>query len=98
TEMAYAVSLGWAEDLPLTALAAFRRHVFTRTSPTGTLDATWPAPAIVTDRGEAWHVAGSLLGLGDALAPVALRRPSLKTPGLGRRPNTGRGPVPGETA
>jgi len=89
TEMAYAVSLGWAEDLPLTALAAFRRHVFTRTSPTGTLDATWLAPDIVTDRGEAWHVAGSLLGLGDALAPVALRRPSLKPLGMAPSLNTG---------
>ena len=51
-EMAYAVSLGWAEDLPLTALAAFRRHVFTRPSPTGMLDASWLAPDIVTARGE----------------------------------------------
>ncbi len=89
SEMAYAVSLGWAEDLPLTALAAFRRHVFTRPSPTGMLDATWLAPDIVTARGEAWHVVGSLLGLGDALAPVALRRPSLKPLGAAPSLNTG---------
>ena len=88
-EMAYAVSLGWAEDLPLTALAAFRRHVFARPSPTGMLDASWLAPEILTARGEAWHVVGSLLGLGDALAPVALRRPSLKPLGAAPSLNTG---------
>jgi hypothetical protein len=77
-ELAYALSLGWAEDLPLTALAASRRHVFTRLSAVGPVDASWAAPEIVTARGSAWHVAGSLLGLGDALAPIALRRPSLK--------------------
>ena len=88
-EMAYAVSLGWAEDLPLTALAAFRRHVFTRPSSTGMLDASWLAPDILTARGEAWHVVGSLLGLGDALAPVALRRPSLKPLGAAPSLNTG---------
>ena len=88
-EMAYAVSLGWAEDLPLTALAAFRRHVFARPSPTGMLDASWLAPDILTARGEAWHVVGSLLGLGDALAPVALRRPSLKPLGAAPSLNTG---------
>ena len=88
-EMAYAVSLGWAEDLPLTALAAFRRHVFARPSPTGMLDASWLAPDILTARGEAWHVVGSLLGLDDALAPVALRRPSLKPLGAAPSLNTG---------
>ena len=88
-EMAYAVSLGWAEDLPLTALAAFRRHVFAKPSPTGMLDASWLAPDIVTARGEAWHVVGSLLGLGDALAPAALRRPSLKPLGAAPSLNTG---------
>jgi hypothetical protein len=88
-ELAYAVSLGWAEDLPLTALGAFRRHVFTRPSPTGVLDASWVAPDIVTGRGDAWHVAGSLLGLGDAVAPVALRRPSLKPLGAAPSLNTG---------
>jgi hypothetical protein len=88
-EMAYAVSLGWAEDLPLTALAAFRRHVFARPSPKGMLDASWLAPEILTARGEAWHVVGSLLGLGDALAPAALRRPSLKPLGAAPSLNTG---------
>ena len=76
-EMAYAVSLGWAEDLPLTALAAFRRHVFASPSATGMLDASWLAPDILTARGEAWHVVGSLLGsrrragAGGAAAAVA---------------------------
>ena len=88
-EMAYAVSLGWAEDLPLTALGAFRRHVFTKPSTTGTLDASWLAPDIRTARDEAWHVAGSLLGLGDALAPVALRRPSLRPLSAAPSLNTG---------
>ena len=88
-EMAYAVSLGWAEDLPLSALAAFHRHVFTRPSAVGTIDASWILPDIVTARGDAWHVAGSLVGLGDALAPVALRRPSLKPLGAAPTLNTG---------
>ena len=88
-EMAYAVSLGWAEDLPLSALAAFHRHVFTRPSPTGPVDASWLVPDVVTARGDAWHVAGSLVGLGDALAPVALRRPSLKPLGAVPALNTG---------
>ncbi len=88
-ELAYAASMGWAEDLPLTALAAFRRHVFVRPSVTGTADASWLMPDIVTARGSAWHVAGSLLGLGDALAPVALRRPSLKPLAVAPTLNTG---------
>jgi hypothetical protein len=88
-EMAYAVSLGWAEDLPLTALAAYRRHMFTRPSPVGTLDASWSEPDIHTARGSAWHVVGSLLGLGDALAPAALRRPSLKPLAAAPSLNTG---------
>jgi hypothetical protein len=88
-EMAYAVSLGWAEDLPLTALAASRRHVFTRPAVTGTHDASWLSPVIVTAYGSAWHVAGSLLGLGDALAPVALRRSSLKPLAAAPSLNTG---------
>ncbi len=88
-EMAYAVSLGWAEDLPLSALAAFRRHVFTKPSAIGTLDASWLPPEIVTARGDAWHVTGSLLGLGDGLGPVALRRPSLKPLAAAPSLNTG---------
>ncbi len=88
-EMAYAVSMGWAEDLPLTALAAFRRHVFVRPSVAGTADASWLMPDIVTARDSPWHVAGSLLGLGDALAPVALRRPSLKPLAAAPTLNTG---------
>ena len=89
-EMAYAVSLGWAEDLPLTALAAFRRHVFTRSSPTGNLDATWLAPEILTERGEAWHVAGSLLGLGDALGAGGAAASVAETARHGAEPEHGR--------
>jgi hypothetical protein len=88
-ELAYAASLGWAEDLPLSALAAFRRHVFTKPSAAGTLDASWLPPEILTARGDAWHVVGSLLGLGDALGPAALRRPSLKPLGAAPSLNTG---------
>jgi hypothetical protein len=88
-EMAYAVSMGWAEDLPLSPLAAFRRHVFTTPSAAGTLDASWLSPDIHTARGSAWHVVGSLLGLGDALAPVALRRASLKPLAAAPSLNTG---------
>lgn len=77
-EIAYALNMGWADDLPLTALEAFRRHRFQTASPTGARDASWLAPDPSASRSEAWHVAGSLLGLDDALAAVALRRPSLK--------------------
>jgi hypothetical protein len=88
-EMAYALNMGWAEDLPLTALAAFRRHVFVKPSPTGLLDASYVMPEIATGRREAWHVVGSLLGIGDALAPVALRRSSLKPLAAAPSLNTG---------
>ena len=88
-EIAYAASMGWAEDLPLTALGAFRRHVFSEPSPGGTLDAYWQAPTVVTGRGDPWHVAGSLLGLDDALGPVTLRRPSLRPLGAAPALNTG---------
>ena len=88
-EIAYAVSMGWAEDLPLTALAAFRRHVFSEPPPAGTLDAFWQPPAVLTGRGNPWHVAGSLLGLDDALGPVTLRRPSLRPLGAAPALNTG---------
>lgn len=88
-EMAYALSVGWAEDLPLTALAASRRHVFVKASPAGMADASWFAPEIIAGRGDSWHVTGSLLGLADGLAPVALRRPSLKPLGAAPSLNTG---------
>lgn len=77
-ELAYATAMGWAEDLPLTAIAAFRRHGFSRPSPTGTVDASWRGPEVGASRGVPWHVTGSLLGLDDALGAVALRRPSLR--------------------
>ena len=88
-ELAYALGMGWAEDLPLTALAASRRHVFTTLSPAGATDASWRTPAIATSRQTAWHVVGSLLGLDDALAGVALRRPSLRPVAAAPSLNTG---------
>jgi hypothetical protein len=81
--------MGWAEDLPLTALAAFRRHGFARTTPTGPSDASWLPSTITTGRGGPWRVSGSLLGLDDTLAPVALRRPTLRPLGAAPRLNTG---------
>ena len=88
-ELAYALDMGWAEDLPLTALAAARRHTFTKASPMGVIDASWQAPEVIFGRGEPWHVAGSLLGLDDALAPTVLRRPSLKPLAAAPSLNTG---------
>jgi hypothetical protein len=76
-ELAYAANMGWAEDLPLTAAAASRRHVLIR--PQGAdRDRRWAAPAINADRRFPWHLSGSLLGLDVALAPVAMRRLSLR--------------------
>jgi hypothetical protein len=74
-ELTYAISMGWAEELPLTAAAASRRHVLSRDGNRAQHEVAWGAPTIVTDR-RAWHVVGSLLGLDVALAPVALRRVS----------------------
>lgn len=75
-ELTYAVSMGWAEELPLTAAAASHRHVLVRDGAGRRGEIAWTAPLIVTDRRQPWHVAGSLLGLDVALAPVALRRVS----------------------
>lgn len=76
-ELAYAATMGWAEDLPLTAAAASRRHVFVRSSGADR-DRRWLAPSINADRRFPWHVSGSLLGLDAALAPTAMRRLSLR--------------------
>ena len=70
--MAYAVSLGWAEDLPSPRSPRSAGTLLAKPSPTGMLDASWLAPDIVTARGEAWHVVGSLLGLGDTLGARGL--------------------------
>lgn len=75
-ELAYAANMGWAEDLPLTAAAAARRHVFTRDASTRRGYVVWQPPSILTDTKGPWQVAGSVLGLDVALAPVALRRVS----------------------
>lgn len=88
TEFAYASAMGWAEDLPLTASAASRRHVFVR--PYGPdRHRFWTVPAISADRRFPWHVSGSLLGLDVALAPVAMRRLSLRPPAEAPALNTG---------
>jgi hypothetical protein len=76
-ELTYAASMGWAEDLPLTAAAASRRHIFVRSSGADR-DRRWVAPSINSDRRFPWHVSGSLLGLDVALAPIAMRRLSLR--------------------
>lgn len=76
-ELAYAVNMGWAEDLPLTAAAASRRHRFLRAVGPDRHD-LWAPAALNTDRRFPWHVSGSLLGLDVALAPVAMRRLTLR--------------------
>lgn len=76
-ELVYAANMGWADDLPLTAAAASRRHVFVRPQ-SADRDRRWAAPSISADRRFPWHVSGSLLGLDVALAPVAMRRLSLR--------------------
>jgi hypothetical protein len=40
----------------------------------------WALPRLVFPRGESWHVAGALLGLDVALAPLALRKIDSATP------------------
>jgi hypothetical protein len=87
-ELAYAVNMGWADDLPLTAAAASRRHAFGR--PQGpNRDRTWAAPSINVDRRFPWHVSGSLLELDVALAPIATRRLSLRPLAASPLLNTG---------
>jgi hypothetical protein len=87
-EFAYASTMGWAGDLPLTAAAASRRHVFIRPYGPGR-HRFWATPAISADRRLPWHVSGSLLGLDIALAPVGLRRLSLRPPAEAPSLNTG---------
>ena len=77
-ELVYAANMGWAEELPLRAMAAARRHSFVADTASGTETVYWRAPFIVTDTREPWHLSGSLLGMDVALAPVALRRTSLR--------------------
>ena len=80
-EITYAAGLGWAELLPVTADIAAGRHVFAmRATPPQPRDIAWLPPRIATDTPEPWHVAGSLLGLDVTLAPIALRRLSLRPP------------------
>jgi hypothetical protein len=87
-EFAYAANMGWAEDLPLTAAAASRRHVFVGTHGPQR-QRFWGTPAINAERRLPWHVSGSLLGLDVALAPVAMRRLSLRPPAEMPLLNTG---------
>jgi hypothetical protein len=88
-ELVYAASMGWAEDLPLSAAAASRRHEFVREIVGGRRDLHWAPPVIVTDTREPWHAAGSLLGLDVGLASVALRRLSARPLGAPPLLNTG---------
>jgi hypothetical protein len=88
TEFAYAANMGWAEDLPLTAAGASRRHVFVRTQGPRR-QRFWSTPAVNAERRLPWHVSGSLLGLDVALAPVALRRLSRRPPAEMPLLNTG---------
>jgi hypothetical protein len=88
-ELVYAASMGWAEDLPLSAAAAARRHEFVRDVVGDRRDLFWTPPVIVTDAREPWHVAGSLLGLDVGLGPVALRRLSARPLGAPPLLNTG---------
>jgi hypothetical protein len=87
-ELVYAVHMGWADDLPLSAAAASRRHVFVKPFGPGR-NRLWTPPAINSDRRFPWHVSGSALGLDVALAPVAMRRLSLKPLGASPLLNTG---------
>lgn len=78
-ELTYAVSMGWSEDLPLTAAAASRRHLLVRPiTPMRRQPIAWSQPQIVTDRRQPWSVIGSLLGLDVGLAPVATRRVTMR--------------------
>jgi hypothetical protein len=80
-EVAYAVSMGWAEGLPLKADAAAARHRLTIDATAGQNDdVSWTSPRITTGGGAAWHVRGGVLGLDLALAPVTLRRLSMNPP------------------
>jgi hypothetical protein len=80
-EITYAANMGWAEGLPLKADAAARRHRLTIDANAGqSSDLSWTSPRIATGEGNAWHVRGSILGLDLALAPVTLRRLSMKPP------------------
>jgi hypothetical protein len=80
-ELAYAASMGWAEELPLRADAAAGRHRLTIAAAGGQSgDLSWTSPRITTGEGTPWHVRGGLLGLDVALAPLALRRVSMKPP------------------
>lgn len=68
--MVYAIHLGQPDGIVGLAPDAARRHRFaTRLDPLG---AAWDLPAEVTGGGATWHVAGALLGLDLALAPLVL--------------------------
>jgi hypothetical protein len=81
-EVTYAVNMGWAESLPLKAESVARRHRFFLASHRAPhqRDLSWSPPQIKTDTGEPWHVRGGLIGLDVGLAPVTLRRLSMRMP------------------
>ncbi len=82
-ELTYALAMGSGEELPLRPAEAAARHAFGRSA--GDLSLAWAAPVVAVDEGTRWHVRGSLLGLDVALAPLTLRRASMRIPP--RRPS-----------
>ena len=66
---------------------------FTKPSPVGTLDASWLPPDIHTARGSAWHVVGSLLGLGRRAGAGRPAPPVAEAAGGGAEPEHGRSPL-----
>jgi hypothetical protein len=74
--LAYALDLGDPDGTALLARNVALRHDFglRNRESTGRLRASWAMPRQESRPGVAWHVAGSLLGLDVALAPMSLRR------------------------
>jgi hypothetical protein len=83
SELAYAVAQGTRDGLDISAAATAGRHDFGEPS-LGRV-AAWRLPSPGTDRGAAWRVKGSLLGLDVGLAQYSLV--SLSTRPLARRPS-----------
>lgn len=86
--LSYAVDLGDAEGIARFAGSVARRHDFgfARGGREARVRAAWLLPRQVLGPGVPWHVAGAVLGLDLALAPLALRRinadPLTSAPGI----------------
>jgi len=74
--LAYALDLGNPDGTTLLGGNVSRRHDFgyALRDETRRVSAAWAMPMRVLNPGVPWHVAGSVLGLDAALAPLALRR------------------------